>query len=58
MNEGASGGRSGAIHNIWQAETKEDAGKAFDLFVKTYEAKYPEATVCLQKDREELSLPL
>ena len=43
-----------AIHNIWQAETKEDAGKAFDLFVKTYEAKYPKATVCLQKDREEL----
>jgi len=23
-----------AIHNIWQAETKEDAGKGFDLFVK------------------------
>ena len=43
-----------AIHNIWQAETKEDAGQAFDLFVKTYEAKYPKATVCLQKDREEL----
>ena len=43
-----------AVHNIWQAETKEDAGKAFDLFVKTYEAKYPKATVCLQKDREEL----
>jgi putative transposase len=40
-----------AIHNIWQAETKEDAGKAFDLFVKTYEAKYPKATLCLQKDR-------
>ena len=43
-----------AIHNIWQAETKEDAEKAFDLFIKTYEAKYPKATLCLQKDREEL----
>ena len=43
-----------AIHNIWQAETKEDAQKAFDLFIKTYEAKYPKATLCLQKDREEL----
>jgi transposase-like protein len=25
--------------------------KAFDLFVKTYEAKYPKATECLSKDR-------
>ena len=43
-----------AIHNIWQAETKEDAEKAFDLFVNTYEPKYPKAALCLQKDREEL----
>ena len=43
-----------AIHNIWQAETREDAQKAFDLFITTYEAKYPKATLCLQKDREEL----
>lgn len=43
-----------ALHNIWQAETKEDADKAFDLFVKTYEPKYPKAALCLQKDRDEL----
>ncbi len=43
-----------ALHDIWRAETKDDAGKAFDLFVKTYEAKYPKATECLQKDRDEL----
>jgi putative transposase len=43
-----------ALHNIWQAETKGDAEKAFDLFIKTYEPKYPKATLCLQKDREEL----
>lgn len=43
-----------AIHNIWQAETKADAEKAFDLFIKTYEPKYPKAALCLQKDREEL----
>jgi len=43
-----------AIHNIWQAETKDDAEKAFDLFIKIYEPKYPKATLCLQKDREEL----
>jgi putative transposase len=43
-----------AIHNIWQAETKDDAEKAFDLFVKIYEPKYPKAALCLQKDRTEL----
>ena len=43
-----------ALHAIWQAETKAQAEKAFDLFIKTYEAKYPKATLCLQKDRQEL----
>ena len=43
-----------ALHNIWQAETKRNAQRAFDLFIETYEAKYPKATLCLQKDREEL----
>ena len=43
-----------ALHSIWQAETKADAEKAFDLFIETYEPKYPKATLCLQKDREEL----
>ena len=43
-----------AIHDIWQAETKDDATNAFDLFIKTYEPKYPKAALCLQKDREEL----
>jgi len=43
-----------ALHDIWQAETKKAAEKAFDLFIETYDAKYPKATLCLQKDREEL----
>ena len=43
-----------ALHAIWQAETKEDAEKAFDLFIETYEPKYPKATKCIQKDHEEL----
>ena len=42
------------IHDIWMSETKEDAEKAFDLFVKTYESKYPKATDCLIKDRDQL----
>src|SRR5262249_46484484 len=42
------------LHDIWQAATRIDAQKAFDLFVATYEAKYPKATECLSKDRVEL----
>ena len=43
-----------ALHGIWQAETKHNAEKAFELFIQTYDDKYPKATTCLQKDREEL----
>jgi putative transposase len=42
------------LHDIWMADTKEHANQAFDLFRKTYEAKYPKAVECLTKDREVL----
>lgn len=42
------------LHEIWMAETRADAGKAFDLFIETYQAKYPKAVECLKKDREVL----
>ena len=42
------------LHEIYQAESRAKAEKAFDLFVVTYEAKYPKATECLVKDREVL----
>lgn len=43
-----------ALHEIWMAETKVAAQKAFDEFVTTYSAKYPKATECLAKDRDAL----
>ena len=43
-----------ALQEIWQSETKGLAEQAVDLFLNTYELKYPKATACLQKDREEL----
>ena len=43
-----------ALQEIWMAETREDAHHAFDHFVATYQAKYPKAVECLEKDREEL----
>ena len=42
------------LHDIWQAETRAEAEKAFELFVATWGAKYAKATDCLLKDREEL----
>jgi putative transposase len=42
------------MHEIWMAETREAAGKAFDAFLESYQAKYPQATECLAKDRDVL----
>jgi len=42
------------IHQIWMAETRQDAEKAFDAFLAKYGAKYPTACHSLQKDRQEL----
>jgi putative transposase len=54
LPKGSQGKAKGMLHEIDLAETKEAAGKAFDLFVATYEAKYPKATECLEKDRDVL----
>jgi putative transposase len=42
------------IHEIWMAETRVDAVKAFDAFLEKYQAKYPTACECLAKDRDVL----
>jgi putative transposase len=42
------------LHEIWMAETREQAYRAFDTFLAKYEAKYADACECLRKDREEL----
>jgi putative transposase len=42
------------LHDIWMADTRRHANEAFDLFVKTYEAKYPKAVERLAKDRDVL----
>ena len=43
-----------ALHDIWQAATREDAEQAFDRFIEIYEPKYPKAVACLVKDRDVL----
>jgi len=42
------------LHEIWQAETREDAVTAFDTFLEKYDAKYHAACNCLLKDKTEL----
>ena len=42
------------LHQIWMAETRKDADKAFDHFAGKYGAKYDKAVACLAKDRDEL----
>ena len=42
------------LHDIWMAETRDEAHKAFDRTLKRFEAKYPKAMECLAKDRNEL----
>jgi len=43
-----------AIHEIWMAEGRAEAEKAFDAFIDRFDAKYPKAVECLKKDRESL----
>lgn len=40
-----------ALWEIYRAESKTNANQAFNRFLKTYRAKYPEASECLEKDR-------
>jgi len=42
------------LNDIRQADTRAHAGEAFDLFLATYEAKFPQAAECLRKDRDVL----
>ncbi len=54
MPKGRQAKAKNMLHDIWMAETKAEAAKAFDLFIETFRAKYPKATECLAKDRDAL----
>ena len=42
------------LHDIWMAESKNDAIDAINLFSAMYKDKYPAAVDCLIKDQDEL----
>ena len=41
------------LQEIWMAETRAQAERAFDDWIERYEDKYPKATACLARDREQ-----
>jgi len=42
------------LRDIYQAERKEQALKAYVLFIATFKDKYPKAVECLEKEAAEL----
>jgi putative transposase len=42
------------LHQIWMADSKDEADRNFDAFIETYSAKYPKVADCLEKDRDVL----
>lgn len=42
------------IRDMWQADKRENALKAYDLFVETFGKKFPKAVECLEKDKDDL----
>ena len=48
------GSAKSMLHEIWRADTRARAHKAFERFLATWEAKYPRAADCLARDRETL----
>jgi len=42
------------LQQIWMADTRDNAHRAFATFVQTYEPKYPKAAECVAKDQDAL----
>jgi putative transposase len=54
MPKGVQGKAKQRIHDMYMAETKKDALRAYDEFLHLYEAKFPKACECLKKDKDVL----
>ena len=54
MPRGIQGKAKADLHEIWMAQTRKDAEKAFDQFLEKYRPKYESSCECLKKDRDEL----
>jgi putative transposase len=54
LPHGQQGSSKEMLHEIWMAATKEEALKALGKFAAAHQAKFPKATECVLKDKEEL----
>ena len=54
LPKGLQGKAKSMIHQMYMAETKENALKAYRHFLDVYSDKYPKAVECLKKDEEVL----
>ena len=54
MPKGVQSKAKKRIHDMYLAETKEQAFKACDEFISLYDAKYPKACACLRNDKDVL----
>jgi transposase-like protein len=54
LPDSIQGKAKAGLKEIWMAETKAQANKAFDTFLRDFEAKHPKAVGVLEKDRESL----
>lgn len=54
LPKGAQGKAKQHLQDIWMAQTRVDANRAFDDFIQAYQDKYPKAVECLEKDRDAL----
>ena len=54
MPKGVQSKAKSMIHDMYMAETKAQAMAAYDEFINLYQAKYPAACACLEKDKNVL----
>ena len=54
MPKSLQAGAKSRLHDIWMAETRVEAEKAFDFFIDAYGVKYHKAVERLVKDRDRL----
>jgi len=54
LPDSIQGKAKAGLKEIWMAETKAQANKAFDTFLRGFATKYPKAVAVLEKDRQSL----
>ncbi len=52
MPKSVQGRAKELIHEMYLSPTRKAALAAYDQFIASYQAKYPKATDCLEKDKE------